>query len=159
MYVTATPTNLDASAASASIDGGSGPWKLLFDATTDEAAVWDWVLPDDWAAHGTLVVIFSMASATANEVEWEAAIQCVTPGDAADIDTHSIAAGATAGGNTVPGTAGHTDSSAVTLTDDSCATGDLIYFYVSTDADDATNDDATGDRELLAVEYNYSRTQ
>ena len=158
-YVTATPSGLDASAASAAIDGGNGAWSILFDPTTDEAVVWPMVLPQTWVSHGTLQIVYSLASATTLEVEWEAAVMCVTPGDAADIDTASFAAGATAGGNTVPGTAGHTDLSTVTLTDDSCAAGDIMYLYVSCDSNDATNDDATGDRELRWVEYRYTTSQ
>lgn len=158
-YVTSTPSGLDASAASAVIDGGNGAWSILFDPTTDEATVWPIVLPQTWVSHGTLQIAYSLASATTLEVEWEAAVMCVTPGDAADIDTASFAAGASAGPNTVPATAGHIDLSTATITDDSCAAGDIMYLYVSCDSNDATNDDATGDRELRWVEYRYTASQ
>lgn len=154
-YVTATITNLDVAYSSAAIDGGSGPWKILFDAANDEAAVWSFTIPQDWTGHVYLDVVYSMASATTLEVEWEGSIQCVTPGDAADIDTESFADGASSGGNTVPGTAGHTDISNITITDDSCAAGDNMYVYISCDSNDSVNDDATSDRELLSVSYRY----
>lgn len=139
----------------ARIDGGDGNWRLLFDATTDEGAVWQFVMPSNYTGSPSLKVIYSMTSATANEVEFEGAIMCVTPGDAADIGSASFSAIAVAS-DTVPGTAGHSDSVTITLTDDSCAAGDTVFVYLSTDADDATNDDATGDREVVGVLFDYS---
>jgi len=155
-FVTATVSGADTSTQGAQIDAGDGNWRLLFDATTDEAAVWDVRLPDYWAAHSELKIMYSMTSGTANEVEFEAAIMCISPGDAADIGTASFAAAAVAA-DTVPGTAGHPDAVNITLTDDSCAAGDQMFIYVSTDADDATNDDATGDREVVDVLYEFTR--
>lgn len=155
-YVTSTPSGLDAASQGAQIDGGNGNWRLLFDDSTDEAAVWDLVIPDNYTSTPVVKIIYSMASGTASEVEWEAAIMCVTPGDAADIGTASFAAGATAT-ETVPGTAGHTDTLvSITPTDDTCAAGDLAYVYISTDANDGTNDDSTGDRELVGAYLSYT---
>ena len=157
LYVTATITNLDVASQGAQIDAGDGNWRALYDASTDEAMVFYGIIPSNYGSVPVVNLIYSLNSATANEVEWEAAIQCVTPGDAADIATASFAAGATSGGLTVPGTAGHTDTLAsITPTDDSCAAHDLIYVYISTDADDATNDDATGDRELVGAYVSYT---
>jgi hypothetical protein len=149
-YVTATISGADV-AVGAQIDAGDGNWRALFDATTDEALVFYGILPTNYASTPVIKIIYSMVSGTANEVEWEAAVQCTTPGDAEDIGTETFAAvGVSA--VTVPGTAGHTDTLvSVTPTDDSCAANDLIYVYISTDADDGTNDDATGDRELVGV--------
>lgn len=154
-YVTATITNLDA-AVGAGIDAGDGNWRLLFDATTDEAAVFYAIVPNNYSSTPVVNIIYSMTSATTNEVEWEAAVMCVSPADSADINTASFAAGATAV-ETVPGTAGFTDTLvSITPTDDSCAAGDIIYVYISTDANDATNDDATGDRELVGAYISYT---
>jgi len=96
-----------------------------------------------------------MASATTDEVEFEGAIMCVSDGDSADVDTASFSTIAVASA-TVPGTAGYPDALSITLTDDSCAAGDTYWVYLSTDSDDATNDDATADREVRDVSLSYT---
>lgn len=156
-FVTAAITSLDTATQGAQLDAGDGNWRLLFDATTDEAAVWQLVLPDYWSAHGQLNLLFSLTSATTLQVAWEAATMCVSPGDAADVGTASFATGVREPGNTVPGTAGFLDSEAIDLTDDACAAGDLMFVYVSTDANHGTDDDATGDRELVGLSYEFTR--
>lgn len=158
-YVTHTPAGCSttASAESATIDGGSGPWKLLIDATTDEAAVWQFVMPSNYSSAPTLDIHFAMASGEANEVEFEGAIMCYTPTtDTANIDTASFANCAIGTATTVSATAGEVYSQSITLTDDSCAAGDDVFIWISTDADDATNDDASGDREVINVEFGYT---
>lgn len=149
-------TNGDASQG-AGIDAGDGNWRLLFDDTTDEGAVWQFVMPDNYSSTPTLTVHFSMASGEANEVEFEGSIMCYTTGtDTADVGTASFAAVDAGTATTVSATAGEAYQQTITLTDDSCAAGDVVWIQLSTDADDATNDDATGDREVIAVEFGYT---
>ena len=155
-FVVFTPPTADACTQGAQIDAGDGNWRLLFDPTTDECATWQFVLPDYWAAHSELKIFYSMTSATANEVDFEAAVMCVTPGDAADIGTAGFANVATAS-DTVPGTAGFPDSVSITITDDACAAGDVMFVVISKDANDATLDDATGDTEIVGVVYESTR--
>jgi len=155
-FVVRTPTSGDASTQGAAIDAGDGNWRLLFDATTDEAAVWQFRLPDYWAAHSELNVFYTMTSATTLEVEFEADVMCVSDGDSADVGTAGFV-GVAVGSATVPGTAGFPDEISITLTDDACAAGDMLWLYLSTDANDAANDDATGDREVIGVEYEFTR--
>ena len=155
-FVVFTPPTADACTAGAQIDAGDGNWRLLFDATTDECAMFQYVLPDYWAAHSELKIFYTMTSATANEVDFEAAVMCVTPTDAADVGTAGFANVATAS-DTVPGTVGYLDSVSVTITDDSCAGGDIMFVVISKDANDATLDDATGDTEVVGVVYEFTR--
>lgn len=155
-FVVFTPGGGDATTQGAQIDAGDGNWRLLFDDTVDEGAMWQFVLPDYWAAHSEIKVFYSMVSATTLEVDFEAAVMCVSPGDAADIGTASFANVATAS-DTVPATAGFLDSVSITVTDDSCAAGDVMFVFLSTDANDATLDDAVSDREIIAVEYEFTR--
>lgn len=151
-----TPPTGDACTAGAAIDAGLGPWRLLFDATTDECATWQFVMPNNYASDPLIDIIFSMASGEANEVQFEAAIMCYTPTtDTADIATagfSNVAVGTT----TVSATAGEAYLQTITLTDDACAAGDQVFVVISTDADDATNDDATGDREVIGVNLRYT---
>jgi hypothetical protein len=139
----------------AQIDAGDGNWRLLFDATTDEGAVWQFRMPNNYSSTPVLKIQYTMASATANEVEFEGAIMCVSDGDSADVGTASFSSIAV-GYATVPGTAGYPDEISITLTDDSCTAGDSVWIYLSTDSDDATNDDATGDREVINVSLSYT---
>lgn len=154
-FVTASISGLDTAAESASINAGDGPWDILFDATTDEAVVWQGQLPSNWTGHGTFVVPYSMASATTLEVEGELAIMCISPGDSADINTASFTA-STNVVDTVAGTAGYMKALTFTVTDDTCAAGDTIFWYFSFDSNDAVNDDATGDREVYTPIYHYT---
>ena len=154
-YVVFTPPTADACTQGAQIDAGDGNWRLLFDATTDECATWQFIMPSNYASTPTLVVDYSMASGNANEVEFEAAIMCQTPDDAADIGAASFSNVAVAS-ETVPGTAGYMGSVTISLTDDSCAAGDIVFVVLSTDSNDATADDATGDREVVGVSLDYS---
>ncbi|RLC88221.1 MAG: hypothetical protein DRJ03_03490 [Chloroflexi bacterium] len=139
----------------AQIDAGDGNWRLLFDPTTDEAAVWQFRMPANYSSGPVLKAQYSMTSATSGTVEYEGAIMCVSDGDAADVGTASFSTIAVASA-TVPGTAGYLDEVSITLTDDSCAANDATWIYLSTDADDATNDTATGDREVVNVTFAYT---
>lgn len=158
-YVTDTPSGGDRASQGAAIEGGDGAWKVLFDATTDEAVVWQWKLPDDWSGHHSVIYPYSMASATANEVEWECAVKC--SGEGINVDSVGGFVSDTNTVVTVPATAGFIDYATFDLSDantGTCSAGNLIWFQASTDADDASgNDDSTGDRELLSPIYNYFR--
>jgi hypothetical protein len=137
----------------AQIDGSNG-FVLLFDETTDEGAAWRFRLPDNWVSHTDVKIMYSMVSGTSNEVEWEAAVMCQSAGDS-EIDYADGFAAIAVASDTVPGTAYYPDTVTITLTDDSCAAGDMMTLFISTDADDATNDDATEDRRLIGIVYEY----
>lgn len=127
---------------------------LAFDASTQETCYWTFVAPSDITGTMTAVISYMMASATSGNIEFEVAVEAVTEADATDLDaTTSFDTVNSSGADAVPGTAGHLGQVSVTLTNqDSIAAGDLVRVSVSRDADDATNDTATGDLYLLAVE-------
>lgn len=156
-FVVFTPPTADACTQGAQIDAGDGNWRLLFDATTDECATWQFIMPSNYASAPLLDVMFSMASGEANEVEFEAAVMCYTPTtDTANIGTASFSNVAVGTATTVSATAGEAYLQTITLTDDTCAAGDIVFVVLSTDANDATNDDATGDREVVGVNLRYT---
>lgn len=129
---------------------------LLFDDTTAETCYWMFQMPDTYGSSPILDLQYTMASATSGTVEFEVSVMAVTDGDAADVGTESYDTVNTASA-TVPGTAGHLDKISVTLTNaDSVAAGDLVIIRVSRDADDGTNDTATGDLELRTVALRYT---
>lgn len=127
---------------------------LAYDASTQETAYWTLVAPQGLTGALSCVVTYMMASATSGTIEFEVAVEAVTDGDATDLDaTTSFDTVNASGATTVPGTAGYIDQVSTTLTNaDSIAAGDLIRISISRDADDATNDTATGDLYLLTAE-------
>ena len=72
----------------AGIDGGSGAWKLLFDASQTESALWQFRLPANYSSTPVLKLQYAMASANANKVDWECEIMSVA--DDEDIDSTSF---------------------------------------------------------------------
>lgn len=133
----------------AQIDAGDGNWRLLFDDTVDEAAVWQIRTSPNCSGLATAKIQYSMTSATADDVKFEIGIMAISDGDAVDVGTPSFDTLNT-GTATVPGTAGYLDEISITLTnDDSFAAEDALWVYLSTDSDDAGDDDATGDREVI----------
>jgi hypothetical protein len=127
---------------------------LAFDASTQETAYWTLIAPQGLTGALSCVITYMMASATSGNVELEVAVEAITDADATDLDaTASFGTVNSSGAITVPGTAGYIDQVSVTLTNaDSVAAGDLLRISISRDADDGTNDTATGDMYLLIAE-------
>ncbi|KKM85959.1 hypothetical protein LCGC14_1283830 [marine sediment metagenome] len=140
----------------ARIDGGENNWRLLFDATTDESATWEFILDDDYGAGVLYVdVYFTMASTQTgvNDITWEAYVMKLTPNsDAADIDSdsydtvnyiqHTLANNQTEG---------YLRIATITLTNkDSLSAGDYLRIKIARDANGTNGtDDATSDAEMV----------
>lgn len=133
--------------------------RALFDDTTSQTMHWTFRMPQDFASGLIAKMQFSMAGAnTSDKIEFEASLMAVSDGDAVAIDTDSYDT-VNNGVVTVPDTAGHLDEVSITMTnDDSVAAGDWCAFKLSRDADDGTNDTATGDLELVAMSLEYTTT-
>jgi len=127
---------------------------LAFDAATQETAYFTGIAPAGLTGTLTAVITYIMASATSGNVEFEVAVEAVSDADATDLDAgDSFATVNASGAVAVPGTAGYIDQVNVTLSNnDSLAAADYFRLSVSRDADDATNDTATGDCYVLGVE-------
>lgn len=143
----------------AALDGAQSPWKLLFDASTKESALWQFRVPADYASGPTMKLSFAMASATSNKVVLDTEVYAITPGDSQDVDSASFDSSNQDGaGVTVPGTAGFVGEITFSLTNaDSMAAGDFIIIRVNRLVADG-NDTATGDLELLAASLEYTTT-
>ncbi len=143
--------NLD-SAAAPQIDGGSGAWKLRYDADTIETASWMTVL-DTYSGGGfTGTVDYTMSYGEADEVSWRIYMDCLTPNsDDSSLDTNTWGT-ADVLTDTVSANAGRPFSiSDSSLNEDSCAVGDLLRVKVDTLATDGALDDALGDREFRGL--------
>jgi hypothetical protein len=126
---------------------------LAFDASTQETCYWTGLAPQGLTGTLTLVVSYIMASANTGSIEFEAAVEAVTELDATDLDSTTSFGSVNTGSESVPGTPGYLGQVSITLTNnDSLAAGDYFRLSLSRDADDGTNDTATGDLYVLAVE-------
>lgn len=127
---------------------------LDFDATTNESAVFSAVMPQHYAGTTgvTVYLHYSMSSAEADTVDWDAAFELIGDGDL-DVDGDSFAAVNSVDNTTVPATSGLVDVVSIAFTDgadmDSVAAGELFRLKITRDA---SSDDAAGDAELHAVE-------
>ena len=126
---------------------------LAYDAGTQETSQWTGIAPQGLTGTITAVVTYAMATATANLIEFEVSLEAITDGDATDTDAGDSFDTVNSQSATVPGTAGYIDQLSVTLTNaDGLTAGDYYRLKVSRDADDGTNDTATGDAHVYAVE-------
>lgn len=131
---------------------------LAFDASVDEACQWTFLAPQSITTTITLVVSYIMASAASGTIDFEADLEAVTDGDATDLDAgDSFATANTMTAETVPGVSGYMGQFTITLTNnDGIAAGDYVRLRLRRDADDASNDTATGDCYVLAAELRYA---
>ena len=131
--------------------------KLLYDAASEEWALWQLRMPDDYASTPVAKLQWLAASATSGAVVWDVRISATTPADSTDVDAQDFASANTAT-TAVPGTAGYLAETTVTLTNaDSLAAGDFVVLRVARAATDGS-DTAAGDVELLAVAISYTTT-
>lgn len=131
----------------------AGRVRLAFDDTTEQPVAWTFRWPGG-SAHA-LKVLYSMASATTNNVAIGSRLMAVTPGDAADMDTDSYATQDTSADSAVPGTAGHLKEISLTLSNlDGAAAGDYVALEVRREVT-TSGTNAAGDMEVwsLALEY------
>lgn len=108
-------------------------------------------MPAAYTGTGTLKldIFYAMANATSGKVDFEASVEAITPDDATDTDAAESFDTANAANETVPGTAGYMSVLTITLTNkDSVAAGDMVRIKLERDADDGTDDTATGDARV-----------
>jgi len=139
----------------------------LFDDSTPETVFWTFRMPQDCAAEPGLTakIQYKMASDddSDHKVEFEVSVFAISDGDSADVDTEDWD-DANSGSANIPGQsgggggqAGYLDEISITLSnDDSVAAGDFVMIALQRDADDGTNDTATGDCEVVNVSLEYT---
>ena len=128
---------------------------LDFDATTNETAVFTGIMPRNYSGGGVTVYIHWMATSdttATHHVYWDAAFERLAANDQ-DLDADGFAAAQSIDVDHVNATSGKITITAIPFTNgaqmDSVVAGDLFRLSI---ARDATNDDATGDAELLGIE-------
>ena len=128
---------------------------MAFDDTTVQTAGTKAVAMPGQYAGGTLKasIGYMMASATSGKVDFEVSVEAVTDGDPADLDAGESFDVVNASNATVPATAGFLAVLTVDLNNKaSVAAWDMFRIKLQRDADDGTDDTATGDARVLWVE-------
>lgn len=126
---------------------------LDFDDTTEESIYFSGIMPRHYAGGGITVYIHAaLTSATTGTLGWLVALERLSDA-ATDIDADSFASDQTITASTVPATSGVILVLNVAITNganmDSVAAGEAFRVRIKRDV---TNDTATGDAELIAVE-------
>ena len=126
---------------------------LEFDTSTQEGAMFLSVLPNDYGGGGvTVCAHWAAASATTGTIGWDVAFERIGDGSQ-DLDADGFGTAATITATTVPGTSGHVDITCVNIADgsdmDSTAAGEAFRLRIRRDV---SNDTATGDAQLVAVD-------
>jgi len=139
----------------------SNVWALAFDPATDEGAWWMLALPSDYGG-GTLTPSFyyTVASdweATSDKVNWTIAGLAV-----GESESLATAVGTASNANDVWSTGETVDELLVSAGDAMTLAGtpvaeEFVLFYVTRDADDATNDTCTADARLISVKLEYTK--
>jgi len=123
---------------------------LAYDAGTDEAAIFTGIIPEAAVLTNGLKVRIHWiaASATSGTVDWGAQWEAAgTDLDSDSFDTTTEASG------TANGTSGIETITEITCTAiDSLTAGGRYRLKIYRDADDGTNDTATGDAQIVAIE-------
>ncbi len=153
-----TPLHNEPPAASfATLDTRNSRLCLDFDADADEEAVFTGIMPQHYSdATGVTIHIWwgSSTDQTTGDVDWEFAFERVIS-ETTDLDADSFAT-AQALNADVPGTISFITKDTLAITKganmDSVVKGDMFRLKVRRDADDAVNDDMTGDAELYGIE-------
>jgi hypothetical protein len=139
------------------IDGGERPWEGLFDDSTDEEVVWQFIMGNDYAGGDILVtIVFSCATTQSGDkdVEFDGKFMATTPSsDSEDFNSDGYDSVQTVDHDLATDQpAGYPRVAQITFTvtqADEIAAGDICRFHLMRDV--LTADDATDDVEILGV--------
>lgn len=149
--------NSPPSSSAATLDARNQHPVLDFDASADESAMFEGVMPRNYDGGDLIVTLMWMAStAVAGDVVWDVAWERHED-DAFDLDADGFAAVQSVT-DTCANVSGELSYPTITFTNvqaDSIAAGESFRLKVTRDADNA-NDDMAGDAELFKVEIRES---
>ena len=146
-----TLTGLPAS-ATASWDTRNNKDVWDFDDTINQVVMFQGEIPDNYDGGGLTVTLrIAATSATTGDFSYKAFLMSITP-DEDDLDVKNFAAPQANAAIDVASAAGETVDADITFTSgaqmDNIAKNEMFYILVMRDAQDTTNDDASGDAEL-----------
>ncbi len=137
----------------------NGLRRLLFDDDTPEIARWTFRMPENFASGLVMKLQYATAAVVAGTVSWEVFVMAHADAAAAAVDAESYDAANPGTETVLDTTAGRLSEISIALSnDDSVAPGNWVTIRLEREADDATNDTATGDMELWNVSLEYTTT-
>ena len=142
-------------AAQTKIDGTNQTYYALeYDADSDEAAYWQWAMPDSYDDGTIDITYYWTAAANTNNVVWCFQARGVSAGEAVDaaLSASICETGA------APGTTQYLVSTTESAAASNFTKGEEVAFKVFRDADNGS-DTMAGDARLLKVKIEYSVSQ
>lgn len=137
----------------AGIDGGQNTWALLFDASTQETALWTFQVPGNYTGSPSANIQYTMASAAANSINLDIDIKAMSSGNP---NSTGIAFGtATRFVSTVPTSAGFIEEIVSSLTTGSLAADRYAVLRMERVVG-SSDDTAAGDCEVRSLTMEYS---
>lgn len=129
---------------------------LAFDASTDEHCTFSFQMPGDYTSGGTVKILWSANSTSAQNIVWGARLGAVTPSDADTPIEHAAAAASTTTTAQITTEANRLNETSITLANlDSVAAGDLVQLIVYRDADNGS-DTLAVDAAMINVQFTYT---
>ena len=133
----------------------TGVYYIPFDDTAVESILFSGTMPQWYDSAQTLKldIYYYASNAGDGDCEFEVSVEAVTHDvDTLDMDSATSFDTANSGSDTCRAMQGHPALCVVTLaTKDSVAAGDKIRIILERDANDATNDDQTGDINVTGI--------
>ena len=128
---------------------------LDFDAASNEVEIFFGVMPRSYSGLGVTISVYVLTTATIGDMSWKTFLKSVTD-DADNLDTKTFAAPRPNAAVDAPSASGEPKLFTIVHADgaqmDFIAAGEPFFLMLMRDAQDTTNDDMTGDAELLSVE-------
>lgn len=133
-------------------------WVATFDDSVGQSVSFQFRMPANYSSGGVFKIQYYMKSATSGNIQWELAVQAVSPGDATDmitLDPNGEGGAWSSVNEAVPGTAHTVDEASISPGMDSAAAGDFMLIHVRRDGA-ASGDTATFDAGLLGIAMEYT---
>jgi hypothetical protein len=138
----------------AGIDGGQNTWALLFDASTDESALWSFQVPGNYTGSPSVNIQYTMASAVANDIDMRIDTKAISSGNPNSTSVTGFST-ETSFTETVPSSAGFISEIAAAISTAGIAADRFMVLRLSRQTTSA-NDTAAGDVEVRALTMEYS---
>ena len=141
-------------AAKTQVDGNHSYYVLDFDASSDEAAYWQWTMPDSYDNGVIDVTYYWEAGATSGDVVWCFQSTGIGANNSEDIDPSFASWPSECATDTAQANANDLALITETATSSRMTTGEYSIFKIFRDADVA-GDTMTGDARLVKVKIEY----
>ena len=138
----------------AGIDGGQNTWALLFDASTDESATFNFQMPGNYTGNPSVNLMGTMASAVANDIDMRIDSKVLSSGNPNSTSVTGFST-ETSFTTTVPSSAGFIFEMTAAISTGDFAADRFATLRLARQTTSA-NDTAAGDIEIRALTLEYT---